>query len=650
MSAPSPVNGVKMPKPSPIACIECRKHHLKCNAGKPSCARCAKAQLPCDYLPSRRGGRRNVHKKRPNQQTRETLERVDPAFIMPLDASHPYLTESDIARIQRASENRPTKSPIHNLLDPCLLELPDTALQELQEFPFDNSIPPLPGRASEGNSNWLGQSPSAIPESHGCLPSPSNGSPIEEQSVRVFYDRFYPAHPFLVPVRAYEDRQYPEFLQRIVRFIGCHYHSSPAPDGCTRESITAELDLINERPSSCLVQARLLWSLFLYFQARQAEARTCLSRAIDTAIHLGMHQREFAALFSQSHTIEAESLRRTWWELFIAEALMQIPRGEEALFRCGDVPYDVDLPCEESVYAVCDPIPQSLTITSFDKRIFLDAESRFSSFTYRIEAVRILMRIVSLNNSSEQHPDNLQAVQNALVGWKSHLPSNKVDTVDMYGEEDEMLFQAHSIIHFAEMLLHLPRSTLRPAFPGTNVVSCPAVPPRLPATFTSRVHDVKAIEASKQLSNLLSIAPRTRQHTPFSICWSLMCGVVQLATSKCHSQNCLDHHLNRVVLVLGCLKVLGNTWALARNAQSHLKRISAETFCPWMDTYSSRRRNTYSAGSDMSRYASDNPVGISATIDEDVQGSDSSIPEIISTYFEPVCSDSFLPSRIAGID
>lgn len=41
-----------------LACTECRKQHLKCDASKPSCSRCSQSGLLCQYLPSRRGGRR----------------------------------------------------------------------------------------------------------------------------------------------------------------------------------------------------------------------------------------------------------------------------------------------------------------------------------------------------------------------------------------------------------------------------------------------------------------------------------------------------------------------------------------------------------------------------------------------------------------
>lgn len=52
------VSGQGHGSPTPLACTECRRQHLKCDARKPTCTRCTQCDLACFYLPSRRGGRR----------------------------------------------------------------------------------------------------------------------------------------------------------------------------------------------------------------------------------------------------------------------------------------------------------------------------------------------------------------------------------------------------------------------------------------------------------------------------------------------------------------------------------------------------------------------------------------------------------------
>ena len=74
--------------------------------------------------------------------------------------------------------------------------------------------------------------------------------------------------------------------------------------------------------------------------------------------------------------------------------------NEKSILRCSDTFSDVWLPCEESTYTSLQAIPQPHSLASFRTRIFTEDEeiNYFSSFAYRIEAVRILARVLVLNN------------------------------------------------------------------------------------------------------------------------------------------------------------------------------------------------------------------------------------------------------------
>lgn len=56
-----------------LACTECRKQHLKCDAKKPTCSRCLQNAYFCQYLPSRRGGHRKP--RNGNESTRRSTYR-----------------------------------------------------------------------------------------------------------------------------------------------------------------------------------------------------------------------------------------------------------------------------------------------------------------------------------------------------------------------------------------------------------------------------------------------------------------------------------------------------------------------------------------------------------------------------------------------
>lgn len=59
-----------------LACTECRKQHLKCDAHKPSCSRCLRNGYFCQYLPSRRGGRRKANRRAPSSSSLDQINNV----------------------------------------------------------------------------------------------------------------------------------------------------------------------------------------------------------------------------------------------------------------------------------------------------------------------------------------------------------------------------------------------------------------------------------------------------------------------------------------------------------------------------------------------------------------------------------------------
>lgn len=628
-----------MARPSPLACIECRQHHLKCDAKIPSCSRCSETGLVCKYLPSRRGR---------NRRARDGHRQGSSTGGIPVGVS-----------LGGSHGNSISLSGLPNM-----------------------------GTTSKGHDAVPAVSEDPA-QSHGLVSDISNPD-TDTRLVRLFYENFHSAHPLLVPAFEYEKRRYPPFLQQVVRFIGSHYSLQISRDSL-RQSTAALLqpsDGSGQRTPS-MVQALLLYSIMLCARGEIPEAQTAFSRALDIAFELGMHRREFAMYYSDGREVEAESLRRTWWELTIVEVFMAALQKKVAL-RCGSVPYDVALPCEESVYSNPNMIPSSPpTLASFSRRMFTeDDDTRYSSFSYRIEAACILARVLVLNSLPETHHDHLQAVENAVVSWTNLLPPSKVDVVDTYGVVDEMLFQAHTTIQYAAMLLHLPRSNLRPAVPnsitntnpGTETqpqpeappatIMCPTTPSRLSPSFTRHVHDTKATEASKQLSNLLSMRPSVQRYTPFIICGLTLCGMVQLATSRIHGPDCADHHRNRVVLVLGCLKVLRRNWAIADQAYHHLRMAAAEVFAGWAGSrcFQSQHQaaTAVAAGSGS---GSGNPSGMlkqsppssrrASTAGPaewgNAGGGDTVNPEVLSpgllsAYIDPTCSDPSFLNNIFDLD
>ncbi|KAJ6011434.1 C6 transcription factor [Penicillium sp. IBT 35674x] len=548
-----------------LACTECRKQHLKCDARKPTCSRCLQNEYFCQYLPSRRGGRR---------KTREPNRR---ASFCPTDQ-----------------------------IDTTLIA-PVTALGQ-------TNTPDKPSRDS-----WF----------------------HDDRFLRLFYENFHIAHPILVPSALYRDRQYPDFLQMVVNFVGAHYISS-SPVQQYKEKVIAELSCSTDRSPS-MVQAWLIYSIAIYARGEWQEAQDAFSRSVEIALELGMNQRDFAASTQPETSIEAESMRRTWWELYITDVFMAAP-FKNTTFQCSTMAPEVALPCEDSAYTGTCDIPAPRKILDFKRRVFSPDETVFSSSSYRIEAVTILCRALVLNGLRDYHRDHLQAVENALVSWINHLPSKKLDIVDSYGNIDEMMFQAHMTIAYATMLLHLPRSDLQPVLSQSDDQFWPVATRHLASTLNRSIHSIKATEASRRLSDAISLCPNVPKHTPFAIPALALCGMIQLATSIKHNEECFDHHYNRVTLILGCLKSTKRIWSLADAAYDHLRASAADNLSDSMERWCTEPpRKLFPSDSTPSNTERPNqPVRpISAMSD----GQEMLFPPLVSAFVDPTCyNDSFFTS------
>ncbi|KAI4743846.1 hypothetical protein E4T50_05781 [Aureobasidium sp. EXF-12298] len=355
--------------------------------------------------------------------------------------------------------------------------------------------------------------------------------------VNLYYSYFHSAHPILLPRHMY-DHNYPSYLQSVVHFIGSHYSASQSGDSLRAQTATALRD--NSQRSAYMVQARLLFAIAIHARGEPSEGQAMLQDAIGLAISLGMNKKEFAALNSDSSPCLEESFRRTWWELFVTEGIMSaIHRKPTMLTR--SVISEVLLPCEDSTFTDGACISARSTLAEFTDRHFAEEEIIFSSSCYRIEAVQILSRVLSIANA-EAHPDEVQAIDNSLAAWSHYVPPEKRDIISNSGEVDELLFQAHMLIHWATILLHMPRTT----------------------------------DASKELSNLAAFRCPVQKHTPFFICALVIASVVQLAACTLHNCRCMYQHRDRITLVVGLLKSLASNWACAGSVLVKIKKIAAK--------------------------------------------------------------------------
>lgn len=394
-------------------------------------------------------------------------------------------------------------------------------------------------------------------------------SQVRDRMIGSFFIHFWPAHPILVPRRFYAAQEYPEHLEVAVCDIGNHFLSASS---CLKISLEAIL-----APRECTVyavQTLLLYAILLHSRHQPVEADRCVSQAAAFAEALGMHEPSFA---QYDRPIATESYRRTWWELYSIDTylagLHQRPRHLRHGVGSDALPL---LPCSHHQYESGDCERRPSSIQAFDERMFTDVPVNFSSYCYRIEAIRIIDRILTMSATPDVKADDVQAIDNALASWKFNLPSIQSDVIDSSGNLDQMLFQAHYYIACANIFLHFPRSDLPPTVPSISQLTCGKGYPQL--SPTSAQHTIKAAAASKELSNLAAVPWPMDRHSPLFTCALVLGCIVQLAAASFSGSECIQHHRDRVVLMMGALRHLGHKWQVAANAAVKLKPVANMIF------------------------------------------------------------------------
>ncbi|KAH7120383.1 hypothetical protein B0J13DRAFT_567875 [Dactylonectria estremocensis] len=551
-------------KPSALACIQCRRKHVKCDAGVPECQRCRSAATQCHYQPSRRGlKRRNIYLK---QSLRSGSESGSGRFMVSPGETHTSTGRGEPEQIVWDSTDlQTTVTNFQHQIESNQSQWGQqsfTPIQEQQPIRSGDNFTPI-------------QEQQPVQPGNNLTPVSLEEDMVEDDEllINLFYANFHFAHPFMVPRGLYFSQSYPPFLRVVVHLIGCHFSGTACSE--TLEGISSravERARISGNHDFVLVQAMLLLSIALHARNDSDKSVSMLSKAVSLAIEIGLHRKDYAIIHGKGSPILEESLRRTWWELYATDGFMAALQ-QRISFRCYAVETDVPLPCDESMYVEGAFMMEPATLSQFDARIYTEEELRFSSFAYRIEAVRILARALAIARIHDIHRDQIQAIDNALAAWPHYLDLGKAEPTDVSGEVDDMLLQAHMLIQYTTMILHFPRSDLIDAIPTTagDMPTSSLLP-----VYSRSMHGVKAVEASKRLGNLAALQDSAQKHSPFFLNGLLLSSVVQLSACSLRPSGFQQHYRDRLCLSTGVLKTLSPVWALARSTWGTINAMTLE--------------------------------------------------------------------------
>lgn len=415
------------------------------------------------------------------------------------------------------------------------------------------------------------------------MPSPSTGnSPTADNDDRegfidLYYSIFHPSHPLLVPRAFFAAQQYPAYLKLVLQLIGSHYATTGA--GNLREQAAAAVDA-DETKDAHKVQALVLLAIALHARYEPMQAQTYIMKAVQVAVGIGLNLPEYASAHAHMDPVVTESLRRTWWELFVVDGYIAALH-QMTTFGSNMVQSHALLPCEEAEYETGVCSSDSRRLQDLEDRQYKDDTFVYSSFCYRIEAIRILARVLAVTGEDLTLAGEIQSVDNAISGWRYNVPESKRGAISSCDDFDTLIFQGQIFMNCAGIILHFPRSRLPLNLPSTNIECAQHVAQTSKACHQ---HVVKAISESEQVTNLASVRGDIEHFSPFFICGLVLGCVVQLSAFSGHSRTCsprcLQKHRDQVGLTLTALTALSRHWGVATHVLYQLKFIAQRLFNP----------------------------------------------------------------------
>ncbi|KIW21077.1 hypothetical protein PV08_01656 [Exophiala spinifera] len=523
---------------SSLACLPCRSRHLKCDGVRPYCSRCIVAAQQCQYAQSRRGG----------------LDRAALAERRKrLEATGSTQAESGSADILRPLQS-------------------SWALPRDREAPLQ---PPLPLSGVVGadiTNDYETDAGSSTSSPRGGIDDDIEGDSL----IASYYQNFHKFHPLVLPqkhlIRIHRTPTIKLNLRpllAVLRLIG-HIYSAREWSTSLRDHVEARFAEASHA-DPIMVQCRTLYSIALFWNTYKDESKKEMDAAVRLALDLQMFRRDFAAKQGSQDAVLTECWRRTWWTLYMIDAFYAGTLGTMN-FATIDIVSTVDLPSEEWEYEE-GQIPEPKTLQDFDCRDLAPESTSFSSFAYLIGAVRCSALAISTAPkvaTSECSQQILQAADAVINGWLLLLPKGRKQVMSKTGELDELMFQAHLLIHVATIGLHRPLSDLK-FNPIEWISSCARAPPReTPTPELINVHTVRVLKSIEAQIRLLAL-PTTEQfhHSPFTTCMvsegtlALLSGCKFLFKGKE-----LAVARDQIRMTIGCLKVLGEVWPrTAKNVQ-----------------------------------------------------------------------------------
>lgn len=401
--------------------------------------------------------------------------------------------------------------------------------------------------------------------------------------ITLYYDFFNNAHPIVLPHpqlqrRLAEDPDSLKYVMPSIRYIGTIYNPN-----IRSEPFQSTADIALNSPDLPLnafsVQGLVLYAIARHCSDDYEIADRYIDKAIDIALSIGMNRKGFAAENGEGDPRLEESWRRTWWALFMSDALFAAI-NHHSTHRLRKIEVDVELPCEDIQYKSGE-IPTPHTLKVYDNREFADEDIIFSSLTYHIDSARILSSLLDIHDEPRQPGDKLVMEADAkLMNWSLYLPKCKQELIKDDQTVDEVMFSAQLGINTEKMLLHRPYSKLHYSDVETRSKCTPPSHKRETRAIQKSIaiHTAKTLEAIEASFLLFALPSSHLKHSPTATCALALTIMAQVSVcSHIWKQGQMyTVGRDRVRLGLGAIRAAMGIWGMAKRSARELVSVSRE--------------------------------------------------------------------------
>lgn len=387
-----------------------------------------------------------------------------------------------------------------------------------------------------------------------------------DRLVGIYYRDIHPAHPIILPQKMYlQDRNVlPDFLKAVMAFMASHLSSGDFR-GLQEEAERVFQPGIPE--DGFKVQALILLTLTSYARFERDRGNRALTEAIALASRIGPNIKPFNC---GQGPIYEESWRRTYWELYTITGLISLIADENFRIRSPD---SLLLPghCEDYKNGRCSELRG---IRSMRDRIPLEDGFEWSSFAYKVEAMRILRSIFESESGGTRMADaQVQAFGASITGFLLSLPESKRTPITDDGETDEVMSCALMIINLAGVGLHFPRSSL--AGKASFKTVCGNDGREKVESIDERFHRAAVIRYANGLSRLISARHSLRTLTPCFSCSIAFAAAVHLAAILPRDSSEAQHK-EHIQLELSALNIVSSIWPIGGVVKAQLAQYARE--------------------------------------------------------------------------